>query len=267
MRAERTLLLVDDEVNILRSLTRTLRRDGYNILTASGGEEGLAVLSENSVEVIVSDQRMPGMAGSEFLSRARENYPDTVRIMLSGYTELNSVTDAINQGAIYKFLTKPWEDELLRTNIQDAFEYYDLRHANKILSQELSELNKDLEQRVSDRTRELTLSMRSLQLGQEVLEELPCAVIGIDKEAMIVNANELAHTLLDQSGSGMIGKEAKQVLPKDLYEATQGDNNTACSQMTLEYEDKYFAINIKQLGTGENYRGIVIACMLIEGCK
>ncbi|MFH1495300.1 MAG: response regulator, partial [Pseudomonadota bacterium] len=103
---ERTILLVDDEANILSALTRLLRPQGYRILRAGSGREGLELLAQNEVGVIVSDQRMPEMTGVEFLHQVRELYPDTVRIVLSGYTELNSITDAINRGAIYKFLTK-----------------------------------------------------------------------------------------------------------------------------------------------------------------
>ena len=110
----RTLLLVDDEENILAAMRRVLRREGYRILTAGSGQEGLELLAANPVDVIVSDQRMPNMSGVEFLRQARAMYPETVRIVLSGYTELQSITDAINEGAIYKFLTKPWEDELIR---------------------------------------------------------------------------------------------------------------------------------------------------------
>ncbi|MBI4998500.1 MAG: EAL domain-containing protein [Rhodocyclales bacterium] len=117
----RTLLLVDDEPHILSALTRLLRRDGYRILTATSAAEGLELLALNEVQVIVSDQRMPEMSGTEFLGRVKEMYPKTIRIVLSGYTELRSITDAINHGAIYKFLTKPWEDALLRENIREAF--------------------------------------------------------------------------------------------------------------------------------------------------
>ena len=116
-----TILLVDDEPNIVRALSRTLRRDGYRILTANSPAEGLEVLAREAVDVIVSDQRMPGMSGTEFLSMVRDMYPNTVRIVLSGYTDLTTVTDAINRGAIYKFLTKPWEDEDLRKHIREAF--------------------------------------------------------------------------------------------------------------------------------------------------
>ena len=121
-----TLLLVDDEENILRALVRLLRNEGYEILTASSGPQALELLAGNPVQVILSDQRMPGMTGSEMLSRVKEIYPETVRMVLSGYTDLAAVTDAINRGHIYKFLTKPWDDDLLRTNVREAFERHEL---------------------------------------------------------------------------------------------------------------------------------------------
>ncbi len=121
----RTLLIVDDEANILSALRRMLHQEGYRILTADSANSGLEVLAQNSVQVILSDQRMPGMNGTEFLRRVKELHPNTVRIVLSGYTDLESVTQSINEGALYKFLTKPWTDEQLREQIRDAFRYYD----------------------------------------------------------------------------------------------------------------------------------------------
>jgi diguanylate cyclase (GGDEF)-like protein/PAS domain S-box-containing protein len=116
-----TLLLVDDEPNIINSLTRLLRREAYQILMASSPLEAFEVLAKHPVQVILSDQRMPDMSGTEFFSRVRQLYPDTIRIVLTGYTDLDSVTDAINRGAIYKFLTKPWDDDLLREQVREAF--------------------------------------------------------------------------------------------------------------------------------------------------
>jgi len=121
---EKTLLLLDDENNILRALTRVLRRDGYRILTTTSVHEAFSLLAENNVQVIISDQRMPDMSGTEFLSRVKGIYPDTVRIVLSGYTDLKSVTEAINEGSIYKFLTKPWDDKEIREHVQKAFQYH-----------------------------------------------------------------------------------------------------------------------------------------------
>ncbi|HRD35312.1 MAG TPA: EAL domain-containing protein [Rhodocyclaceae bacterium] len=117
----RTLLLVDDEIGILNALSRLLRREGYTILTTSSPVEALELLARNTIQVVISDQRMPEMSGTEFLSRVRMLHPDTIRIVLTGYTDLESVTGAINRGAIYKFLTKPWDDDQLRELIREAF--------------------------------------------------------------------------------------------------------------------------------------------------
>ncbi len=124
---ERTLLLLDDEENVLRSMVRLFRRDGYQILTASSVREAFDLLASQSVQVIVSDQRMADMDGTEFLTRVRDLYPDTIRMVLSGYTDLATITEAINHGAIYRFLTKPWGDDALRQHIRDAFRAYELR--------------------------------------------------------------------------------------------------------------------------------------------
>nr|WP_232230317.1 EAL domain-containing protein [Halomonas sp. 1513] len=116
-----TLLLLDDEANILRALNRLLRRDGYRVLTASTAQQAFELLATHEVQVIVSDQRMPEMSGTEFLHRAKGLYPDTIQIVLSGYTDLKTVTEAVNEGAIYKFLTKPWDDDELRLVVKQAF--------------------------------------------------------------------------------------------------------------------------------------------------
>ena len=119
--AVQTILLVDDEPNILSSLSRLLRREGYSIQTAVSPAEAFELLAKHPTQVVVSDQRMPEMSGTDFLARVRQLYPNTVRLVLTGYTDLESVTDAINRGAIYKFLTKPWDDDQLREQIREAF--------------------------------------------------------------------------------------------------------------------------------------------------
>lgn len=125
----RVLLLVDDDKNNLRALQRVLRHEGYDIQTATSPERGLEILANTRASVIVSEQRMPGMNGAEFLSRVKKLYPETVRIVLSGFTDLATVTAAVNEGAIYKFLTKPWEDDALREDIRQAFHRYEQQTA------------------------------------------------------------------------------------------------------------------------------------------
>jgi len=221
---ERTILLVDDEENVVSSLKRLLRRDGYRILQANSGKEGLEMLASNSVGVIISDQRMPGMTGVEFLSQVKAEYPDTVRIVLSGYTELNSVTDAINRGAIYKFLTKPWDDDLLRNNVEEAFHRYEMEQENLRLSNELKNANTELqrvnhqlEQRFEEKSHEALLNLNVLLVAQEILENLPLAVIGIAEDGMIAVANKIAHQLFCTGVTQtLLGEDAQTVIPAEL---------------------------------------------------
>ncbi|MGF6182461.1 diguanylate cyclase (GGDEF)-like protein/PAS domain S-box-containing protein [Massilia sp. UYP32] len=119
-----TLLVVDDDPNVLTALHRLFRRDGYRVLTASSPAEGFELLALYRVHVILCDQRMPVMSGTEFLSKVKEMYPETIRIILSGYTGVDSVLDSINRGAIYRFYTKPWDDQQLRDNVRLAFRHY-----------------------------------------------------------------------------------------------------------------------------------------------
>jgi diguanylate cyclase (GGDEF)-like protein/PAS domain S-box-containing protein len=135
----RTLLLVDDDAYVLSALQRLLRRDGYRILTAADSASAFEQLATHRIDVIVSDQRMPGISGTAFLAQVKELYPDVVRIMLSGYTELQSVIDAINAGAIYRFLTKPWDDDQLRSVIRDAINRQELQRENLQLSRQYRE--------------------------------------------------------------------------------------------------------------------------------
>lgn len=200
---EGTLLLVDDEENILAALQRVLRREPYAVLTATSGAEGLALLAAHQVDVVISDQRMPGMTGTDFLRRVKEAYPETVRIVLSGYTELKSVTEAINEGAIYKFLTKPWDDDHLRANVTEAFRHKALEDENRRLAAALARSNAELERanaRLKENPalteRELLIDGAALEVVREVVQALPMPVVGIDEDGMIVFVNEEAEGLL-----------------------------------------------------------------------
>lgn len=155
-------MLVDDEENITASLVRLLCQDGYRVLTANGADAALELLASNKVGVILTDQRMPKMTGVELLSRVKDLYPKTVRMVLSGYADLTSVTEAVNQGAIYKFLTKPWNNEMLRANVHEAFMHYELAREKERLgleiqsaNAELTRLNEELEQLVEEKTRRM----------------------------------------------------------------------------------------------------------------
>lgn len=197
-----TVLCVDDEQNIINSIKRLVRKEKYRLLTAGNGKDGLDILAKNNVHVVISDQRMPEMNGTEFLKQVKERYPDILRIILTGYTEVDSITVAINEGSIYKFFLKPWNDHNLRLEIRQALEQYDLIQVNKLLHEkvvaknnELKSINENLEAAVKERTQTLEIQNQALQLSQAVLEELPLPILGISNEMIIVLANKAAQAL------------------------------------------------------------------------
>ena len=128
-----TLLFVDDEANVLNALSRIFLDENYTILTASSAQKALEILERQPVQLIVSDHRMPGMTGGELLKLVREKYPDTIRIMLTGYADVNSIMGAVKDGAVYKFITKPWNDEDLRLTVALALQQFVLIHENRRL--------------------------------------------------------------------------------------------------------------------------------------
>ncbi|WP_298272723.1 response regulator [Geobacter sp.] len=130
---KKTLLLVDDEPNVIQALRRALAEEPYEILTAGSGPEGLAVCAEHRIGVVVSDERMPGMDGAGFLAAVRERYPETIRIMLTGHASVDATMKAVNQGEIYRFFTKPWNDLELRLALRSAFDKFALEEENRRL--------------------------------------------------------------------------------------------------------------------------------------
>ncbi|MGE0082582.1 MAG: response regulator [Thiohalomonadaceae bacterium] len=205
--ARGTLLLVDDEENILRALMRVLRRDGYRIFTACCAQEGLRLLAqEPDVGVVISDQRMPGMTGSEFLGLVKERHPATIRIMLSGYTELKAVTDAVNEGAIYKFLTKPWDDDALRATVREAFARHESRDDVHPAATCMCEHSATPPLRCEPVT----------DISQEILEHLPVAVLGMNEQGIIALANRRAHEWLGARNGVLHGRRACEILPEEL---------------------------------------------------
>lgn len=196
------VLCVDDEQSIVNSIKRLVRKEEYQLLTAGNGQDGLKLLAQNDVQIVISDQRMPGMNGTEFLKEVKALYPDILRIILTGYTEVDSITEAINEGSVYKFFLKPWNDHNLKLEIRQALEQYDLIQANKQLHEkivgknnELKQINENLEKAVRERTQTLEVQNQALQLSQAVLEELSLPILGISREMIIVLANQAAKAL------------------------------------------------------------------------
>jgi len=144
MEKKINVLYVDDESDNLTSFKATFRR-AFNITTAESAEEATKLLETDEIHVILSDQRMPKTTGIEFFENIQNTFPDPIRILITGYTDINAVIDAINRGQVYKYLTKPWIEEDVKIFVEKAFEVYRLRKENTNLTNRLLDVNKKLE--------------------------------------------------------------------------------------------------------------------------
>ena len=177
---EHTLLLVDDEKAITKALNRLFRKEGYQILTADSGAEGLEKLQQcdRPVSLIISDQRMPEMNGAQFLEKAKEIVPNAVRYLLTGYSDMEAVIQAVNNGEIHRYLTKPWNDDDLLLHVRQSLEHYELVYENRRLTaltikqnRQLAELNKNLEKKIEARTQEVFEKNKALEATNRRLEK------------------------------------------------------------------------------------------------
>lgn len=138
------VLYIDDEVDNLTSFKATFRRN-FNIITSDSPDEAMRILEKEPIQVILSDQRMPKMTGIEFFEKIQSVFPNPIRILITGYTDINAVIDAINRGQVYKYLTKPWIEDDVKIFVEKAYEVYKLRKDNLELTNKLIDVNKKLE--------------------------------------------------------------------------------------------------------------------------
>jgi len=195
-----TILCVDDEPNILSSLRRLFRTKGYQVLVAESGKAGLTLLETESVDLVISDMRMPEMDGAKFLEHVRVRWPDTVRLLLTGYSDISSIIDAINRGEIYRYITKPWDDNDIVLIVRQALERQALEQEKKRLealtisqNEELKTLNASLEAKVEARTAELRIANESLLGANEKLK------------TSFVTSIKVFSTLIEMRGGSLAG--------------------------------------------------------------
>ena len=176
--ASPTLLFVDDEPSILSALRRLFRPHGYRILVAESGMAGLSILEQETVDLIISDMRMPEMDGATFLKEARQRWPNAMRILLTGYADVTSTVAAINDGEIYRYISKPWDDHEIVNTVREALERQKLEVENRRLTaltqaqnEELKALNSGLEQKVAERTAELRQALAFVEQSHGELKK------------------------------------------------------------------------------------------------
>jgi FixJ family two-component response regulator len=218
------ILYVDADENARKAFCQLFVADeGYEISVAESAAAGLMVLEEQSARLVVADFCIPEMDGVQFLIKVCEKWPDTLRIVLAGYADTDSVVEAINQGQIYKFVPKPWNDEELKSTILTILQHQDLQQENARLHKELQikntqleAINENLEQMVAQRTGALEIRNKVLKIAQGVLDVLPVAVFGIDAEQMIVQCNDFACELFPAGFMGPLGRDRHDVFPDEV---------------------------------------------------
>ena len=195
-----TILCVDDEPNILSSLRRLFRTKGYQVRTAESGSAGLALLEAEPIDLVISDMRMPEMDGARFLEHVREGWPDTVRLLLTGYADVNSIIEAINRGEIYRYITKPWDDHDIVLIVRQALERQALEKERQRLealtahqNEELKALNAGLEEKVEARTAELRVANDALQGANDRLKN------------SFITSIKVFSTLIEMRGGNLAG--------------------------------------------------------------
>ncbi len=171
-----TILFVDDEPAILSSLRRLFRRTGYKSVFAESGAEGLEVLELEEIDLVVSDMRMPEMNGAEFLTHVKQRWPDTIRMLLTGHSDISATIEALNKGGIYRYISKPWDDDELKQIVADGLrirtlerEKQELLELTQTQNTKLQQFNEKLEQKVKDRTAEIQQTAEMLDLAYKEL--------------------------------------------------------------------------------------------------
>ncbi len=194
------ILCVDDEPNILSSLRRLFRGSGYQVRIAEGGAAGLQVLENEPVDIVISDMRMPEMDGAQFLQQVRARWPGTVRLLLTGHSDVNSIIDAINRGEIYRYITKPWDDNDIVLLVRHALERKALEQEKLRLealtasqNEALKSLNASLEMKVDERTASLATANAALGQANETLK------------ASLFTTLKVFSTLIDMRGGNLSG--------------------------------------------------------------
>ncbi len=260
-----SILFVDDEPGILRTLERMFRREGHELLFATSAEEALALLRSREIDLIISDYRMPGADGIELMKKVRETSPDTIRVILTGYANFDTVIKAINEGHVFQFITKPWKDEEFRLIIRRCLEQVDLQKENRALQEHiqkqnelLRELNADLENRVLERTRELTLHNQALKLSQNILHNLPIPLFGISLEGIVVMANR-AGTELFKLENRIIGGHYENVFPAEINGLLrEAESGAAFEGRTFQVAGEKYRVSVTPVQLSQEQKGILL---------
>ncbi|RJP20427.1 MAG: hybrid sensor histidine kinase/response regulator [Candidatus Omnitrophota bacterium] len=218
MSLHHTILCVDDEQHNLDALYRTLRKE-YTVVTALNGEQGLQLLEENRISLIISDQRMPGMTGVEFLEKSLHNHPDIIRIILTGFTDVEDLIGAINTGRVYRYITKPWDPNDLKVTVKRAIESLELSLENRRLFEDVIRLEKlaTIGQVASGIAHEVRNQLSVLMGIQLIQSQFPKNELIAQVAEQMLSARNRILSILDEIKA--FGRQEIQTIQKEVIAA------------------------------------------------
>jgi YesN/AraC family two-component response regulator len=263
------ILCVDDEENVLHSLKRVFLDSKYEMLSATSGNDGLSILrSVTPIQVIISDYRMPGMNGVDFLCAVRDLCPDTIRIILSGYADVSAVVSAINESRIYKFISKPWNDDELRMTIAGAFEQYGLKIQNrrlteelKIRNEQLDELNTILKERITDKIQDLKMQNSKLMHTSTTLSQLQLAVVSLSGDGLwMFYYNEKARQLFKWTSDKTLPGKRSSFFDSRTDAAIDEIVATGAGQKTVTIGNHSIMLHGERITHSDNEKSFAIVC-------
>lgn len=250
---DRKVLIVDDEEFILSSLKRSFWKEPYTVFYANGGAEALSIIEREEIQVIVTDQRMPNMTGVELLEKARQINPDSIRIILSGYSEFTTIQDAINRGRIFRFLSKPCDNRELKSVIRQALEQYQVFEDNKRVMDRLVQENIRLKNDLSARE-------KSLIITKEILDIIDTPLLVLDKECRIVLKNNAAIDFLQSicGGEKSMQKEGEP-LCLEYSEVIEDYVQQGLSQWySYDFDDIPIRLQVRALRAQDKYSYVLL---------
>lgn len=239
------ILVVDDEANVAKSVMRLLEEFDFKVLIAPNGLNALEILAlDNDISIVISDQRMPQMTGAALFKKMKVAYPHVKRILLTGYTEMETLRKAINQGSIFRLLLKPWDDKELVACVEDAQSSFNIEKDNRDIHEKLEKLNFNLERSVTRKNRELSMNLQSLERYEKIIEQLPIGIVCLSEDGMIVLTNK-KFTSDFELKNAVEGMPYNRVLPSTLHKFIVDFRDGR--QESVVYQDKVLHVTFNSL--------------------
>ena len=259
---KKKILCVDDDPIILKALERLFRKENYDIYKAESGDEALSILEKTPIDLVISDYKMPELSGVELLKKIKKKYPTTTRIILSAYADIDSVVSAINEGQIYRYCHKPWDNDNLKLTVKQSLEYHDLQKENRILMRKIQKQNLELQSNNNYLEKKNKTNKFSMKLYQNILQKLPTPVLAIDITGKILLANNAAINLFPVLHKRVYKTHVSTIFNNDIVtyilSLLKLDESINMSSISFELDKRQFSVQVERFELSNAIKGGIL---------